>query len=93
MLQQEGLALLRAGNLDRHWFVGPPVFCRDYPAGKPANNSPSNEPHNELNQFHFIFPFTVIDTLGFQQLHDQTPVLCAHPMIMGNPVFGYLYVQ
>jgi hypothetical protein len=33
------LALFRDGILDRLWFVGQAVFCRNDPAGKPANNS------------------------------------------------------
>ena len=52
-----------------HWFVGPPVFCRDDPAGKPANNSASNEQYNEFNQLHlFSFP-SVIQLLCGQNIN------------------------
>jgi hypothetical protein len=51
-------------------FVGPPVFCRYDPAGKPANNSSSAEPQNEFNQFHFFSPFRVFHNPGFSS-HGQ----------------------
>jgi hypothetical protein len=56
-LDQQGLALLRAAILARIRFVGPPVFCINHPAGKPANYSPNGEPHNELYQFHLFSLF------------------------------------
>ena len=81
--QQGGLALIRAGNPGRYLFMGPPVFCRNYPSGKPANNSPGTEPQNEFNQFHINTPFSVFHNHGLAE-HRQVDNFIDLP-ILGLP--------